>query len=127
MLLRKYRGNELVSIPEKTNNDIANLPLDAMGALTRFEILHVTASVPIPRGPVPTGKPEENFILSSDVAPFTASVTELELMDWHNADGADCCKGAENCNPDSVILVIAWFVKGTTNLRVIVTPDFSII
>jgi hypothetical protein len=127
MLLRKCRGNELESIPEKTSNDTVNLPFDAIGALTRFEILQVMASIPIPRGPFPTGRPEENFILSSDVAPMTVSVTELELTDWHNAEGAVSCKGAEKCNPDSVILVIAWFVKGTINLRVIVTPDFSII
>jgi hypothetical protein len=76
MLLRKYRGNELDSIPEKTNKETVDLALKAVGALTRFEILHVKVRIPLP-----TGKPEPNFIVSSDAAPITVSVTELELTD----------------------------------------------
>ena len=66
MPLWKYRGSEFPKMAKETD-DVAP---EAEGALTSFEILHVTASIPMPYGPLPTGKPGVgNDIFSSSRAP----------------------------------------------------------
>ncbi len=54
MPLWKYRGSEFPKMATETD-DVAT---EAEGALTSFVILHVTASIPTPYEPLPTGRPE---------------------------------------------------------------------
>ena len=129
MPLWKYRGNAFPKMAKETD-DVAP---EAEGALTSFEILHATARIPMPYGPLPTGKPGVgNNIFRTSRAPgrFGTGLPDsigAELSTEHWAEGCSLCRGAENCTPDSVIEVIGWFVKGTVNLSVKDTPDFWMI
>jgi hypothetical protein len=58
MPLRKYRGSEFPKSEfPKTAKETDDVAPEAEGALTSFVIRHVTASVPTPFEPLPTGKP----------------------------------------------------------------------
>ena len=53
--------------------------------------------------------------------------TEPELSTEHCAEGCSICRGAENGKPDTVIVVMAWFMNGTVNFSVMDTRVFWII
>ena len=53
MPLWKYKGDAFPKMAKETD-DVAP---ETEGALTSFEILHATARIPMPYGPLPTGKP----------------------------------------------------------------------
>jgi hypothetical protein len=66
MPLWKYRGIAFPKMAKETD-EVAS---EAEGALTSFDILHVTASDPTPYEPLPTGKPGDgNDIFRTSRAP----------------------------------------------------------
>jgi hypothetical protein len=118
----------------KTKAETVDLESAATRALTRFEILHATESIPTPNGPLPTGRPGDSKDMVKSAKEFVKiKLTEFEFMKGdrsfteHSAEGAVCCSTGENGKPDNEIKDIDWPVKGTMNVTVIETPVFSII
>ena len=90
----------------KTKAETVDLESAATRALTRFEILHATESIPTPKGPLPTGRPGDSKYMINSAREFVKiKLTEFAFMEGEsslteqNAEGVVCCRTGENGKP----------------------------
>jgi len=85
--------------------DTENVAALAAGALTKFEILHVTASS---EPAVPEGSPAKDILSSLATASKVTESAEtlVEELTEQSAAGGCCCKDAANNKPDTVMDVM---------------------